>query len=132
MNNKDTIYPTISFDMSKVNKDLRYMSRNAYINNSDNLELQLKIKNVLDIEVQNIDFNDFFERQSKMSEREKMNNLCDSVIAELLMISAKMRDATKEEQESINKYIDSISVDTGINFWDILEKAETKRKEVEE
>ena len=125
MNNKDTIYPTISFDMSK---DLR----NAYINNSDNLELQLKIKNVLDIEVQNIDFNDFFERQSKMSEKERIKNLCDTVIDELLMISAKMRDATKEEQESINKYIDSISVDTGINFWDILEKVETKRKEVEE
>ena len=125
MNNKDTIYPTISFDMSK---DLR----NAYINNSDYLELQLKIKNVLDIEVQNIDFNDFFERQSKMSEKERIKNLCDTVIDELLMISAKMRDATKEEQESINKYIDSISVDTGINFWDILEKVETKRKEVEE
>ena len=106
--------------------------RDAYASDFDNLSFQLKLKESLDIEVQNIDFNDFFERQSKMSEKERIKNLCDTVIDELLMISAKMRDATKEEQESINKYIDSISVDTGINFWDILEKAETKRKEVEE
>ena len=114
--------------LNASDKALRY----AYASEFDNLSLQLKLKESLDIELQNIDFNDFFERQNKMSEKEKIKNLCDSVIAELLMISAKMRDATKEEQESVNKYIDSISVDTGINFWDILEKVETKRKEVEE
>ncbi|GEM_PF-918328 len=30
-----------------------------------------------------------------------------------------MRDATKEEQESVEKYIDSISKDTGVNFFDL-------------
>lgn len=30
-----------------------------------------------------------------------------------------MRDATKEEQESINEYINSIAIDTGVNFFDI-------------
>lgn len=33
-----------------------------------------------------------------------------------------MRDATKEEQEKVNSYIDSISEDTGLNFYDILEE----------
>lgn len=31
-----------------------------------------------------------------------------------------MREPTKEEYQAINEYIDSISVDTGINFWDLL------------
>lgn len=34
----------------------------------------------------------------------------------------EMRDATTKEQEGINAYIDSISYDTGINFFDCLEK----------
>lgn len=33
-----------------------------------------------------------------------------------------MRDATKEEQEKVNGYINSISEDTGVNFWDILDE----------
>lgn len=33
-----------------------------------------------------------------------------------------MRDATKEEQKKVNSYIDNISEDTGVNFWDILEE----------
>lgn len=33
-----------------------------------------------------------------------------------------MRDATKEEQEKVNSHIDSISEDTGMNFWDILDE----------
>ena len=32
-----------------------------------------------------------------------------------------MRDATKEEQKKVNSYIDSISEDTGLNFWDIVD-----------
>ena len=32
-----------------------------------------------------------------------------------------MRDATKEEQESVNRYVESISKPTGINFYDLLE-----------
>ena len=31
-----------------------------------------------------------------------------------------MRDATKEEYESVNNYIKSISTETGINFWDLI------------
>lgn len=34
----------------------------------------------------------------------------------------EMRDVTTKEQEGINAYIDSISYDTGINFFDCLEK----------
>ena len=34
-----------------------------------------------------------------------------------------MRDATKEEQKKVNSHIDSISEDTGVNFWDILEES---------
>ena len=32
----------------------------------------------------------------------------------------KMREATKEEQESVQRYIDSISKPTGINFFDLI------------
>lgn len=32
-----------------------------------------------------------------------------------------MRDATKEERESVAKYIDSISVSTGVNFFDLVD-----------
>ena len=31
-----------------------------------------------------------------------------------------MRNASKEERESVNKYIDSISYNTGINFYDLM------------
>ena len=33
-----------------------------------------------------------------------------------------MRDTTKEEQEKVNSYINSISEDTGVNFGDILDE----------
>ncbi len=33
--------------------------------------------------------------------------------------NGEMRNATPEEQASINKYIKSISRDTGVNFFDI-------------
>lgn len=39
-----------------------------------------------------------------------------------LSFLGEMRDATTEEQEDINAYVDSISHDTGINFFDYLEK----------
>lgn len=32
----------------------------------------------------------------------------------------KMRETTKEEKEAINNYINSISVDTGINIFDLM------------
>ena len=31
-----------------------------------------------------------------------------------------MRDVTKEEYESVNNYIKNISIETGINFWDLI------------
>lgn len=31
-----------------------------------------------------------------------------------------MREATKEEREGIEAYIESISIPTGINFWDYV------------
>lgn len=36
-----------------------------------------------------------------------------------------MRDATKEEVESVNKYIESISEPTGVNFFAVLENGNT-------
>jgi len=45
-------------------------------------------------------------------------------------ISKDMRDATKEERETIDKHIKEISESTGYNFWDALkESKEKKRKE---
>ena len=73
---------------------------------------------------------DIFEKTYEEVEEEKID-ICDIVYTEFLKISCMMRNATKEEQEKVNKYIESISVDTGINFWDLLEKAESKRNEVE-
>lgn len=31
-----------------------------------------------------------------------------------------MREPTDEERQAVNDYIDSIAVDTGVNFWDLL------------
>lgn len=39
----------------------------------------------------------------------------------------KMRDATPEERESIEKYVKSISKLTGVNFWDLEQEPETGR-----
>lgn len=76
---------------------------------------------------------DIFEKTYEEVEEKVEENIdiCSIVYTEFLKISAMMRDATKEEQEKVNKYIESISIDTGINFWDLLEKAESKRNEVE-
>ena len=40
-----------------------------------------------------------------------------------------MRDATKQEQESINNYIKSISKDTGVNFFDLCDSLDRKDSE---
>ena len=34
------------------------------------------------------------------------------------MFIENMRDATPEEQQSVQEYIDKISKPTGVNFWD--------------
>lgn len=31
-----------------------------------------------------------------------------------------MRDATQHERDCINKYLESISIKTGNNFWDLV------------
>ena len=40
-----------------------------------------------------------------------------------------MRDATKEEQESVNRYIESISKPTDINFFDLLDGKDVKMED---
>lgn len=42
----------------------------------------------------------------------------------------KMRDATPEERESIDKYIKSISKPTGLNFWDLADGEYISRQAV--
>ena len=37
-----------------------------------------------------------------------------------------MREATKEERESVNRYIESISKPTGVNFFDLLDGKDIK------
>lgn len=53
---------------------------------------------------------------------------CDNTIDEIYQMIVnfieEMRDATPEEIEHINNYIDSISIPTGINFFDIYEREE--------
>lgn len=34
-------------------------------------------------------------------------------------VTLKMRDATPEERESVDKYVKSISKPTGVDFWDL-------------
>ncbi len=38
-------------------------------------------------------------------------------MTQLDQLTSLMRDATPEEYESVNEYIRSISVDTGVNFY---------------
>lgn len=46
-------------------------------------------------------------------------NLSTRLEKEANALFGEMRNATPEEQESINRYIKSISRDTGVNFFDI-------------
>lgn len=39
-----------------------------------------------------------------------------------------MRSATKEERESVSKFVKSISTDIGVNFFDLMENYNTKRE----
>lgn len=55
------------------------------------------------------------------------DNLCDgfrSLRKESLELFGSMREATEEEIDSVRQYIDSISVDTGINVFDLMDKKE--------
>ena len=50
-----------------------------------------------------------------------MRNKDGRLLEEVEAVFGKMRNATKEEQESVNRYIRSISQDIGENFFDILD-----------
>lgn len=39
---------------------------------------------------------------------------------------SNLSDSIKAERNTIQKYIDKLSEDTGINFWEILEKEKEK------
>ena len=51
--------------------------------------------------------------------------MIDNLIKECTELE-NLRDSTREERNSIQKYIDKLSEDTGINFWEILEKEKEK------
>ena len=52
---------------------------------------------------------------------ENCDTICNAIkkINDMIQIP-KMRETTKEEKEAINNYINSISVDTGINIFDLM------------
>ena len=41
-----------------------------------------------------------------------------------------MREATKEERESVRKYVESISKPTGVNFYNLLDEKDTKMEAI--
>ena len=41
-----------------------------------------------------------------------------------------MREATKEERESVRKYVESISKPTGVNFYDLLDGKDVKMEAI--
>lgn len=49
-------------------------------------------------------------------ECEHLNNAI-AIIDEYLNADTSMRDATKSETDSVNNYVNSISKDTGLNFY---------------
>lgn len=51
-------------------------------------------------------------------------------MTQLDKLTSLMRDATTEEDESVNEYIRSISVDTGVNFYQTEESEKTVAKMV--
>ena len=51
-------------------------------------------------------------------------------MTQLDKLTSLMRDATQEEYESVNEYIRSISVDTGVEFYQIEESEKPVAKMV--
>lgn len=51
-----------------------------------------------------------------------MNNSKTKLENEAKQLFGNMRDATKEEQESVKNYINKISTDTDVNFFNLCEK----------
>ena len=60
-------------------------------------------------------FEDYFT-ESKIVRKQVAKT---KVEKEAMDLFGTMRDATIEEQNTIDRYLDSISVDTGVNFFDL-------------
>lgn len=64
-----------------------------------------------------------FELSYSNSKKSDISNIyktkSQTRLEEANALFGEMRDATAEEQASVNKYIKSISKDTGVNFFDI-------------
>lgn len=76
---------------------------------------------------------DFDKIRNSIIEYEEVHKDKDKLINDITMIcfarksnikraEFKMRDATKEERESVDNYIKSISAETGMNFYDEVNK----------
>lgn len=59
--------------------------------------------------------NPFSVKVNNVYEQKEITKLDDEASA----LFGIMRDATPEEQVSVNNYIKSISIDTGVNFFDL-------------
>ena len=71
------------------------------------------------------EFEEFIEERER--KEKKRQELLQELIEDFNFLK-EMRDATKEEQEKVNSYIDSISIDTGINFWDLVAEIEESER----
>ncbi len=81
------------------------------IYNSDNMSVSnFKLFN------NNYDYNSTILSSQCMSNNQIQDNNLDKYVKELF---GNMRDATEEEKQSVKNYVDSISIDTGVNFFDL-------------
>lgn len=53
-----------------------------------------------------------------------LNDMPNKIIEEAEELFGEMREATPEEQQSIDNYLKSISTPTGVNLFDLLEDNE--------
>ena len=53
-----------------------------------------------------------------------LNDMPNKMIEEAEELFGEMREATPEEQQSIDNYLKSISTPTGVNLFDLLEDNE--------
>lgn len=52
---------------------------------------------------------------------ETMQGLLEAAAIEFIDRLNKMREVTLEERQSVQEYIDKISIPTGVNFYDLLD-----------
>ena len=65
----------------------------------------------------------YFKRLEGESQTEEER--CREVVRGFMSIVNEMRNPTEEEQESVNKYIESISKPTGVNIFDMMDESQT-------